>query len=230
MSTTLEADGMRIRIQLTPSLSQDDIVVWSYYTGKRDAAAYTQLFDVVEAHVHRLVNSGDVGLISDFLLGTMYLDEWQNPLFSTNGWGNIAQRALTTTSPATSLLLPPQNAVVISRDTTDDELPVRRRRNRSYLGPIAPGNIGNNGKLVAGLTAELVTEYQTFDTSLGSAPVAASTPPEYDGLCNVSYKGTAVALSPAQIAKTDQIRVGDLVDTQRSRRNGINESYSVGPV
>lgn len=230
MSTTLEADGMRIRIQLTPSLSQDDIVVWSYYTGKRDEAAFPQLFDAVEAHVHRLVNSSDVGLISDFLLGTMYLDVWQSPIFSTNGWGNIAQRPLTTTAPAASLLLPPQNAVVISRDTFDDELPVRRRRNRSYLGPIVPGAIQNNGKLQLGVPAELVTEFQTFDTSLGSAPVAASTPPEYDGLCNVTYRGTGVPLSGAQISKTDQIRVGDLVDTQRSRRNGINETYAVGPV
>lgn len=226
MATSLDADGMRIRVELIPNVNQGELVVWSYYTGKRDPATYSLLAGVVVQHVVRLGGASAVDMISDWVQGTVYLDLWREPILNADGWGNAYQQGITRPSPASNPQLPAQCAVVVTRETNDGELPVRRRRNRSYLGPILPDVIEDDGRLILTKRDALAAEYVQFDTDMATAPVAGSTPPEYVGLCNVSYKGTGTpALGGAQIAKTDQIRVGDVIDTQRSRRNGLVESY-----
>jgi hypothetical protein len=120
-------------------------------------------------------------------------------------------------------MLPPQLAIVLSLSTSDQELAVRRRRNRSYIGPITTGKLETDGTVGTALRTAIVDDVETLDTGLRNVPLETGVSTDYEGLCIVSYAGIA---GIAQIAAADQIRVGSIVDTQRSRRNGLNESYT----
>jgi hypothetical protein len=229
MATSLDSDGMRIRVELVPQAQQNDISVFSVYTGKRDPAEFPQLASAVQLWINQLQDPSDAGALAEFLEGRVYFDYWQDPLFSDNGWGSVGDEPLVNDPSATDNILPPQCALVITRDTNDTELPRKRRRNRSYIGPVVQGAIINSGAIPAARADLIAQATQAFDTALGSAPLAGGVPPEYDGLCNVSYEGTVLPTGP-QIAVSNQVRVGDIVDTQRRRRNGLPEQYAILPL
>lgn len=229
MATSLGPDGMRLRIELVPATQQNEISVFSVYTGKRDSSEFTQLRDAVDLWLNRLQDPSDCGLLSEFFEGRVYFDYWQDPLFSDNGWAAAGDLPLTNDPAANDNILPPQIALAITRDTDDTELRRSRRRNRTYVGPVVQNAIQNDGSMLGTRANLIAVATQAFNTALGGAPLAAGVPVDYDGLCNVSYAGTSIGSGP-QIAVSTQVRVGTLMDTQRRRRNGLLESYVALPL
>lgn len=210
--------------------SNGEILQTGFYTGKRDEAQYLALAEEVEDFLQAI---GPSAAPADRLLAgwtnlTIYLDLYEDPIFSPVGWGNVYAYQ----SPVTGQVdaLPWQISAVASISTNDPELPIRRRRNRSYLGPIALNAMGTQAVMNPTPQSATATAIQVFAQSLEGIPVASTTPVEYGGLCTVSYEGTTLPTSTAQIAAATQLRVGRVFDTQRRRSNGLNEEYVVLPL
>jgi len=230
MSTSLADDGIRLRWQLVPNDAPGEIAVFSMYTGKRDSSNYPALADEMEDYVQSI--SGTTGgIINGYTVASMlFIDEFANPLISTDNWGAVYSRNVAAAVADGGGTLPYQCAWVLTRDTDDDELPRKRRKNRSYLGPLADNFLGSDGLMSTQAQTALLTKTQTFHTALQGVAVASSTPVAYGGLCNISYSGTGNVPVVPQITNTTQIRVGRVVDTQRRRRNALDEAYDLAPL
>mgnify|MGYP006291436803 FL=1 len=210
--------------------SNGEILQTGFYTGKRDPAQYLAIAEETEDFLQAI---GPSATLADRLLAgwtnlTIFIDEWENPIFTSVGWGN----AYAYQSPETGQVdaLPWQISAVVSLSTNDSELPVRRRRNRSYLGPVALSAMGTTATMNTGVRDATATAVQVFAQTLEGIPVASSTPVEYGGLCTVSYAGTGLPGLPQQIAAATQLRVGRVFDTQRRRSNGLQEEYATLPL
>lgn len=219
-----------MRWQLVPNDAPGEIAVFSMYTGKRDSSNYPALAQEMEDFVVAI--SGTTGgIINGYTIASMlFIDEYQNPIFSSSGWGAVYSRNVTAAVADGGGTLPYQCAWVLTRDTDDPELPRQRRKNRSYLGPLADNFLGSDGLMSTQSQTALLTKTQTFHNSLQGVAVASGTPVEYSGLCNISYEGTGNVPVVPQITNTTQIRVGRVVDTQRRRRNALDEAYDLAPL
>lgn len=230
MSTSIATDGIRLRWQLVPNDAPEEIAVFSMYTGKRDESNYPALVDEMEDWLIGI--SGSTGGIINGYTGAslLFVDEFANPLVSQSSWGTIYSRNVTGGVADGGGTLPFQCAWVITRDTDDNELPRNRRKNRTYIGPLADNFLGPDGRMSISGTNALLTKTQVFHNSLQGVPVASGTPSAYGGLCNVSYRGTTFVGSPPQITNSTQLRVGRVIDTQRRRRNALTEAYELVPL
>lgn len=95
----------------------------------------------------------------------------------------------------------------------------RRRRGRMYLPTFPPQLMDTKGRLTTGNRDELLSEMVAFFNDVQGATAGLD------------------LISPVVVSSVDQaqykiqyLRIGDLVDTQRRRRNRLNESYAVAPV
>lgn len=112
--------------------------------------------------------------------------------------------------------LPPQCSVVLT--LLSDRPRGKASKGRMYL-PGYAGGIGTNGKIDGATTGAIATNAKTFFDSFAAD---ADVP---DQLI-LAAKGTGpVPGLTAQNDFVETIRVGDVVDTQRRRRNGLVESY-----
>lgn len=207
-----------------------EFVQFGMYTGMRDAAQHAALATEMKDFVD---NIGDGVAATNWIAGwlsySVKIQEWQNPIFSDDYWGTVYDEGVLVAN--TQGVAPAQISCVLSVITTDNELPVRRRRNRSYLGRIFYNRLGSaDGLFNSASVTNLGTAVQTFKTSLEGVPLKAGVNADFDGLCVVSYRGTAGPPYSAQIAKADVVRIGLVPDTQRRRRNGLPESYDDFPV
>lgn len=112
--------------------------------------------------------------------------------------------------------LPAQCALVVT--LMSDRPRGKASKGRMYLPGIA-ASIGNNGKIDATSAGAIATNLKTFFDSFASD---ADVP---DQLI-LAAKGTGAF--PALTAQNDyveKIKVGDVIDTQRRRRNGLVETY-----
>jgi len=113
--------------------------------------------------------------------------------------------------------LPPQCALVVT--LLSDRPRGKASKGRMYLPGFA-GSIELTGKIAAGNRDSIATNMKTFfDSMVGDADIP-------DQLI-LAAKGTGAL--PALTAQNDfveTIRVGDVVDTQRRRRNGLVETYT----
>lgn len=112
--------------------------------------------------------------------------------------------------------LPPQCSVVVT--LLSDRPRGKASKGRMYL-PGYSGGIGADGKIGGANAGAIATNMKTFFDSFAAD---ADVP---DQLI-LAAKGTG--LTPALNAQNDfveTIRVGDVVDTQRRRRNGLVEAY-----
>lgn len=106
--------------------------------------------------------------------------------------------------------LPAQNATAISLTTV---LANRHGRGRFFLPPLAVSTVAG-GKLAAAAVGNLVTAFTNFFDVLETQGLAVVV---RDRTNHVSTTVTAA-------------RVGDVIDTQRRRRNKLVETYSAIPV
>lgn len=229
MAEALANNGIRMRWELVPNDAPAEIAVFSMYTGKRDSSNYEAITDEMEDFLTNIAGSAG-GIINGYTIASkLYVDEYENPIFSDDDWGNAYHRNVDAAVADGAGTVPFQCAIVATRTTDDAELPVKRRFNRSYLGPISDAFLGNDGLLTSGGQSALGTKMQTFHTSLQGVSVASGVNVAFSGLCNVSYRGTSI-LSDAQITNTDTVRVGAVIDTQRRRRNALTEDYDLFPL
>lgn len=112
--------------------------------------------------------------------------------------------------------LPPQCAVVVTLQTS---VPGRSNTGRIYL-PITALAVPVTGRLAAGDAAAILAGTVTLVNSLQSAIRARS---------GDAQEGIAVqSFTKASAVRVRRLRVGDVVDTQRRRRNSMVENYAVG--
>lgn len=118
-------------------------------------------------------------------------------------------------------ILPPQCAVVVT--LTSARPRGRASKGRMYLPGIV-GPVSSDGKVGATLMGTMPPALQTFFNALdGSIDIADS----------LILASRGEGLGGGLLAQNDWvtgIRVGDVIDTQRRRRNGLTEVYTTLPV
>lgn len=126
--------------------------------------------------------------------------------------GQISRLSTGVTRPGVNVgeMLPFQCAVVVS---TRSDLATRSGRGRFYLPPIAEGNT-TAGRLSTTAQAAVVTAANQFFSSLDTG-----------GLDPVLLNRTTLVQTPIT-----QFDVGDIIDTQRRRRNGLIEQRTTDSV
>lgn len=107
----------------------------------------------------------------------------------------------------------PPNVAVVGSKTSD--FPTRRGRGRCYFPPPTV-DVMNSGRLTSGARDIFAEGFKNFMTSLSTADGGAYTPvivhPDF---------------IPSAFTPFNQIKVGDVLDTQRRRRQGLKETYTI---
>lgn len=119
--------------------------------------------------------------------------------------------------------LPPENTLVCSLYSfapgTFAPLKGRRRRGRMYLPTPFQGSVGNSGRATTSFQEQVLADMvDFFDGVQGALP-------------------SLEVVTPVVCSQMDQttyplkfVRVGNVIDTQRRRRNRLTEVYEVAPV
>jgi hypothetical protein len=115
---------------------------------------------------------------------------------------------------------PPQIALVA---TLANSLPRGLATKGRMFLPGVTVSPDNTGHIASNVTGNIATNLQAFfntvfqDADLPGNPVLIST-------------GNALQLRPGAVRNVTQIRVGNVFDTQRRRRNALMEQYTIKPV
>jgi hypothetical protein len=112
--------------------------------------------------------------------------------------------------------LPPQCSLVVT--LLSDRPRGKASKGRMYLPGIA-ATISSNGKLLSGTVGTIADNLKTFFDSLAND---ADIPGE---LILAAKSSGVMNVNPAQNDYVETIKVGDVIDTQRRRRNGLTETY-----
>lgn len=115
-------------------------------------------------------------------------------------------------------LLPPQCALVVT--LLSDRPRGKASKGRMYLPGIAPNIDINTGKVQASHITGIANNMKTFFDALAND---ADIPGE---LILAAKSSGVMNVNPAQNDYVETIRVGDVIDTQRRRRNGLVETYT----
>lgn len=116
-----------------------------------------------------------------------------------------------------SALLPPQSAIVVSLIT---DTPGARGRGRLYF-PGFGSQLATTFRLNAPTSADFAADAKTYLSAIQTAMLAAIGSPPFTGL--------RLAVRSRQSRTTHPVtslRVGDVLDTQRRRRDRLPETYS----
>lgn len=229
MAVSMTNNTIRMRWELVPNDAPAELAVFTMYTGKRDSADYPAIAQEMEDFLTNISGTAG-GVINGYTIASkLFVDEWQNPIFSSDHWGAAYSRNVTAAVADGGDTIPYQCSYVVSRLTTDTEVPTKRRFNRSYLGPISSQFVTSAGLMSSSGQTALGTKVQTFHTALQGVALEGGVPVQLKGLCNVTYKGVSLASGP-QVTNTNTIRIGEVIDTQRRRRNALDEAYDLFPL
>lgn len=91
-----------------------------------------------------------------------------------------------------------------------------RGRGRMFLPPPAVAVIGNNGRLTSTATGDMADGLQDYLTAMETATHTVGIVSSVGGIY--------------QFYNISTVRVGDVIDTQRRRRNGVAEVYAIRDV
>lgn len=98
---------------------------------------------------------------------------------------------------------------------------LQRYRNRFYVGPIVQACLNTDGKITIPYRDQLAQQAADLDTALAAISLASGAPAG-------SPPGLGVAsVAGNHIFQADVVEVGNIVDTQRRRRNKLVETRSV---
>jgi hypothetical protein len=111
--------------------------------------------------------------------------------------------------------LPPQCCVVASLQTAE---PGPRGRGRIYL-PLIGGTVTNGARLAPLVRDDVAQEVKTLLNSLKTYMDG--------GFGGPYFPVVASAVGSGFNYPVDRVRVGDVIDTQRRRRDGLTEAYAV---
>jgi hypothetical protein len=197
----------RIHIEYTDD-DWNELMQWGVHTGIRDAADQVALLDAAEPAMREFFTVSPACHLT-----RIAYSHWQTgPGFT--GWHQQAAETLTDTA-GSGTSLPPQLAVVVGlREIFDTSVPLGRRRNRFFIGPLASGETVTNGQISTARQGDYRDWTQALHEALQTVPGVDT--PDFDGLCVTSPTaglGWAASVSV----------VGRAVDTHRSRRQKVNE-------
>lgn len=119
-----------------------------------------------------------------------------------------------------SQALPPQISLVA---TLANSLPRGLATKGRMFLPGVNGIVDATGHLGVGTPTNVATNLQTFFSTIMND---ADTP----GRAVLASTGNALQLRPGAIRHVTQVRVGNVYDTQRRRRNALMEAYQIKPV
>lgn len=118
-----------------------------------------------------------------------------------------------------AIILPPQCSLVVT--LMSDRPRGKASKGRMYLPGIAAMPAVTTGKLPSTTVGSIATNLQTFFNALEAS---ADVP---DELILAAKQSGLLGVSPAQNDFVESLKVGDVIDTQRRRRNGLAESYTL---
>jgi hypothetical protein len=182
------------------------------HTGKRDPADWNDLL----VAWFEIFNHLTTVLPACTPISVTY-SEWETSGGFT-GWHQKHALALSGTVGSGSAL-PHQLALVIGyRNLTDSGIPLGRRRNRFYVGPLKQSILQTDGRISAALRTSLFSEMQDLDDELLAVPAAAA--------------GGFAVVSPAEGEWMDaeQFTMGLRFDVVRSRAQHQAESVAFDPI
>lgn len=133
---------------------------------------------------------------------------------------NVQQSVTTLTLAGTNVdePLPPNVAVVMSKVS---DVPTRRGRGRSYAPPPTISSL-NSGLMTSASQLIFIAAWTNFMSSINTADGGAYTPVILNG------PGKFGDPPPQPFTEFHQVKVGQVFDTQRNRRNKLKEVYEVG--
>jgi hypothetical protein len=225
MAQRLDANGVRLRWEVVPADHPDEEAVFTMYTGKRDPSNYPALVTAMRDFLAGLFEVGGTAYFNEIVGAGFFIDEYQTPILSADSWGNAYQEFDSWSMVSSGQSLPLQVAAVVSRQTLDGEISAVRSYNRSFLPYLAEGCLAPSALFSSAFQSKVQTTLVTLDSDLrADVPLQDGVAGEFEGLCNVSYKGAAGNTGPAQIMSSDLVWVGQVPDTMRSRRNALSET------
>lgn len=170
------------------------------------ADGFADMWDGVPSGTNAVKTLYDIATLADDVL--------VNELDSTDRFRNLSEAtaALTLAGTGSGVPLPPQNAVVISKVSS---LPSRRGRGRMYMPPPTVdtddgGRLDTAARDIFAIGAKNM--FSTITTAAGGAYDTVILHPDF---------------TPSEFTSFLQVKVGDVFDTQRNRRNKLKESYNI---
>lgn len=169
------------------------------------ADGFTDLWDGVPSGTNAVKTLYDIATVADDVLVT----ELDGALVHGVSQG---QEPLTLAGTASGDPLPPQVAVVGSKVSV---LPTRRGRGRLYFPPPSVAS-DDGGRLATGdrdiYAAGLKNMFNVIRAAAGGAYTTVIVHKDF---------------IPSAFTQFDQIKVGDVFDTQRNRRSKLKEAYTI---
>jgi hypothetical protein len=206
-------DAMKISFVYEPT-TFPEICNFSVHTARRTESDYEALFGAANAY---FVGEGPQ-ILAPCTLRKITLSDWATgPGFT--GWHQRAVKDYTTTT-GSGAAAPHQLAVVLGwRNTDDFALPLGRRRNRLYLGPVQNAIVGTDTRMTTTIRDAALTRLRNFSSALQLIP---------SDLLDDDFSRLVVT-SPAGGAMftCDQLTAGRRLDTQRRRNEHTPEEPSI---
>jgi len=114
-----------------------------------------------------------------------------------------------------TISMPPQSAVVFSLRT---DTPGASGRGRLYW-PCLAASISSLGRMTAPLTSDLATQWVSYSNSIRGALATAFPTIGFD----LAVRSKTTLTTPHVV----RVQVGNIIDTQRRRRDNLPEAYAV---
>jgi hypothetical protein len=189
-----------------PELSQ-----MGMHTGMRESTEWGDVLDYMESEVPRFDT-----WMPESTFTRLVLSQWTTAGFV--GWHQIASRDVSIEVGTAAVGEPHQLSISVQvTNTVDLEVPVGRRRNRTFLGPLVQGLVDGDTRLGATEAATLAVDWVALDGDLRGIPCADPPGDDFAGLCVVSPTGDLLLTG-------DEIVVGRRFDVHRSRAEHTAEN------
>jgi hypothetical protein len=195
-----------------PELSQ-----FSFHTGKRASADLSDFVDLLESQWTRFAPQQ-----AEVQLKRIVLSQWAEVSFV--GWHELYAREESAVQSVDVTGLPHQDAIVVSLlNETDVGVPLRSRRNRFYVGPLAQVVVteSEDTRMTNGRQIGLLDNMTGLDADLRTIPATVPPSSDFDGLC-VSSPKTELLMDATRVT------VGRRIDIHRSRGQQTPENNEFG--
>lgn len=109
----------------------------------------------------------------------------------------------------------------------------RSKQGRFYLPPMSPNVLSSDGRLLTARQTDIENAVSGFLNGVQGAAYPGTTPPNSDDYVDLQIYSQYESKEPRTVGQTYPLtyfRVGRVVDTQRRRRNKLQEEYVTGTV
>jgi hypothetical protein len=208
--TDLTNTGLKLTWQFQPT-KWPELCEMGLHTGMRDEADWPDLLTYMIDESVRFET-----YFPETEFKRVSISQWTTAGFV--GWHQLASQDVSYLIAEDATPLPHQLALSVQvRNTTDLSIPLGRRRNRTYLGPLVQGIIDGEGRISSALATTIGNDWTALDSDLRAIAPAAIPGAAYAGLCVVSPTNDTLMTG-------DQFRVGRRFDVHRSRAQQTPES------